>query len=240
MIIIPAIDIKDGQCVRLRQGAMDDVTVFNVDPVDAATRWVEQGAKRLHLVDLDGAVSGNTVNLDIVTAICKKYPLLVIQIGGGIRTLDNIAKYLAAGVSYVILGTKAVTEPQFLQQAATRYPDKIILGLDAKDGYVSIDGWQTTSQHTALDFIQQHNELPLAAIIYTDINRDGMMKGANLEATAELAQVANVGVIASGGVTSLDDVHKLGDYAKDGVIGAVVGRALYEGTLSLSQVKEFL
>ena len=188
MLIIPAIDIKDGQCVRLRQGAMDDVTVFNSDPLAAATAWVEQGTQRLHLVDLDGAVSGSAINSSIVKNICKKYPNLTVQIGGGIRNIATIEEYLAAGVNYVILGTKAVNNPEFLQQAAALFPHKIILGLDAKDGYISIDGWKTTSKHRAIDFAQQHNTLPLAAIIYTDISRDGMMQGVNAQATAALAK----------------------------------------------------
>jgi phosphoribosylformimino-5-aminoimidazole carboxamide ribotide isomerase len=235
MQIIPAIDIKDGKCVRLRQGRMDEVSIFADDPLEAAAKWVAQGSKRLHLVDLDGAVAGEAVSKQIIHAICAKYPELQIQIGGGIRTQQTIEDYIAAGVSYVIIGTKAVQEPDFLSSMAEKYPRKIILGVDAQDGYVAIAGWQQTSQHLASEFIAQFNDTPLAAIVYTDISRDGMLSGVNVEATAALARSTNIGVIASGGVSNITDIEKLLAVRDSGITGAIVGRSIYEGTLDLAQ-----
>ncbi|WP_372715526.1 1-(5-phosphoribosyl)-5-[(5-phosphoribosylamino)methylideneamino]imidazole-4-carboxamide isomerase [Immundisolibacter sp.] len=234
MLLIPAIDIKGGKCVRLRQGRMDDVTVFDDDPVAVAKRWVDEGATRLHVVDLDGAVSGQPVNSRIISAITAAVGEVDVQVGGGIRDEESIEAYLDAGVRYVILGTQAVNMPHFVRDACTEYPGHIIVGLDARDGKVAIDGWSKLSQHSVLDMAQHFQRDGVEAIIYTDIGRDGMMGGANVEGVVELARVVTVPVIASGGVTSLSDVEALCAVADEGIAGAIVGRALYEGTLDLA------
>lgn len=233
MLVIPAIDLKDGQCVRLRQGLMDDSTVFSDDPVAMATRWVEAGARRLHLVDLNGAFAGEPVNGEIVRAIAKAYPELPIQIGGGIRTLETIEAYLDAGVTYAIIGTKAVKEPEFVFEACTRFPGHIIVGLDAKDGKVATDGWAEVSSRDAVDLAKEFKDAGVSAIVYTDISRDGMMQGVNIETTAHLAEACGIEVIASGGVTDIEDVRALAKVAHKGICGAITGRAIYEGTLDL-------
>lgn len=238
MLIIPAIDLKDGQCVRLKQGRMEDDTVFSDDPVGMATHWVEQGARRLHLVDLNGAFAGTPVNGEIVTAIAKKYPNLPIQIGGGIRSLDIIEAYVKAGVNWVIIGTKAVKEPQFVIDACKAFPGKIIVGIDAKDGMVATDGWAEVSTVTATDLAIQFREAGVSSIVYTDIARDGMMQGVNVEATAKLARDSRLPIIASGGVTNIEDIKRLKTVVNDGVIGAITGRAIYEGTLILSEAQQ--
>jgi len=238
MLIIPAIDLKDGKCVRLKQGRMEDDTVFSDDPVGMATHWVEQGARRLHLVDLNGAFAGTPVNGDIVTAIARKHPHLPIQIGGGIRSLDIIEAYIRAGVSWVIIGTKAVKEPQFVHEACKAFPGKIIVGIDAKDGWVATDGWAEVSTVQAVDLARQFHAAGVSAIVYTDIARDGMMQGVNVEATAKLARDAGLPVIASGGVTNIEDIRQLKAVSADGVIGAITGRAIYEGTLQLAAAQQ--
>ena len=192
MLIIPAIDLKDGQCVRLRQGLMDDSTVFSDDPVSMAARWVDAGCRRLHLVDLNGAFAGEPVNGEVVTAIAAAYPDLPIQIGGGIRNLETIEAYVKAGVNYVIIGTKAVKEPEFLAEACSAFPDKVIVGLDAKDGLVATDGWAEVSEVLAADLAKQFESDGVSAIVYTDIARDGMMQGVNVEATVAMAQASSV------------------------------------------------
>ncbi|MGK2940600.1 MAG: 1-(5-phosphoribosyl)-5-[(5-phosphoribosylamino)methylideneamino]imidazole-4-carboxamide isomerase [Immundisolibacter sp.] len=234
MLLIPAIDIKGGKCVRLRQGRMDDVTVFDDDPVAVAKRWVDEGATRLHVVDLDGAVSGQPVNSRIISAITAAVGEVDVQVGGGIRDEESIEAYLDAGVRYVILGTQAVNMPHFVRDACTEYPGHIIVGLDARDGKVAIDGWSKLSHHSVLDMAQHFQRDGVEAIIYTDIGRDGMMGGANVEGVVELARVVTVPVIASGGVTSLSDVEALCAVADEGIAGAIIGRALYEGTLDLA------
>ncbi len=234
MLLIPAIDIKGGKCVRLRQGRMDDVTVFDDDPVAVAKRWVDEGATRLHVVDLDGAVSGQPVNSRIISAITAAVGEVDVQVGGGIRDEESIEAYLDAGVRYVILGTQAVNVPHFVRDACTEYPGHVIVGLDARDGKVAIDGWSKLSQHSALDMAQHFERDGVEAIIYTDIGRDGMMGGTNVEGVVELARVVAVPVIASGGVTSLSDVEALCAVADEGIAGAIIGRALYEGTLDLA------
>jgi phosphoribosylformimino-5-aminoimidazole carboxamide ribotide isomerase len=231
MLLIPAIDLKEGKCVRLRQGRMEDDTVFSDDPVAVAGRWVDAGAKRLHLVDLDGAFAGKPRNAGVIHAIVEAYPDLVIQIGGGIRDEETIEGYLNAGVEYVIIGTKAVNEPHFIRDVALEYPRRIIVGLDAKDGKVAIDGWSKLSKHDVIDLAQHFEADGVEAIIYTDISRDGMMQGVNVEATARLARAIKIPVIASGGITNIDDIHALGKVAQDGIMGAITGRAIYEGTL---------
>jgi len=239
MLLIPAIDLKDGKCVRLRQGRMEDDTVFSDDPVAVAGRWVEAGAKRIHLVDLDGAFAGNPKNADIIHEIVETYPDVPIQIGGGIRDEDTIQGYLNAGVQYVIIGTKAVSEPHFVSEVAVEFPNHIIIGLDAKDGKVAIDGWSKLSHHDVIDLAQQFAADGVEAIIYTDISRDGMMNGVNIEATAKLARSIHIPVIASGGITNMEDIKALGGIAEEGVIGAITGRAIYEGSLDFAEAARF-
>ena len=237
MLIIPAIDLKDGQCVRLRQGLMDDSTVFSDDPVAMATRWVDAGCRRLHLVDLNGAFAGEPVNGEVVTAIAAAYPDLPIQIGGGIRSLETIEHYVQAGVSYVIIGTKAVKEPEFVAEACAAFPDKVIVGLDAKDGRVATDGWAEVSEVLATDLAKRFESDGVSAIVYTDIARDGMMQGVNVEATVSMAQASSIPVIASGGITNLDDIRALNAVAHQGICGAITGRAIYEGTLDVAEAQ---
>ncbi|MEM6544725.1 MAG: 1-(5-phosphoribosyl)-5-[(5-phosphoribosylamino)methylideneamino]imidazole-4-carboxamide isomerase [Pseudomonadota bacterium] len=239
MLIIPAIDLKDGQCVRLRQGAMDDSTVFSDDPVATAQRWVDEGCRRLHLVDLNGAFAGTPVNGDAVTAIAARFPDLPIQIGGGIRTLDTIEHYLQAGVSYVIIGTQAVKEPEFVATACRQFPGKIIVGLDARDGRVATDGWAEVSALQASDLARNFADAGVSSIVYTDIARDGMMQGVNVDATVNLAQACGIPVIASGGVATMNDIRALAAVESAGVIGAITGRAIYEGTLKLADAQRY-
>ncbi len=237
MLIIPAIDLKDGQCVRLRQGLMDDSTVFSDDPVAMATRWVEAGCRRLHLVDLNGAFAGEPVNGEVVTAIAAAHPQLPVQIGGGIRSLETIEHYVRAGVSYVILGTKAVKEPAFVGEACRAFPGKVIVGLDARDGLVATDGWAEVSKVKASDLAKQFESDGVSAIVYTDIARDGMMQGVNVEATVAMAQASSIPVIASGGITNLEDIRALKAVAGQGICGAITGRAIYEGTLDVAEAQ---
>lgn len=237
MLLIPAIDLKDGRCVRLRQGDMNDETVFSDDPVATAGRWVEAGAKRIHLVDLNGAVQGFPVNANIIGRIVEAYPDVEIQVGGGIRDLDVIQTYLDVGVDFVIIGTQAIRAPHFVDDACVEFAGRIIVGLDAKDGRVATDGWSKLSKHTAVDMAKRFEDAGVEAIIFTDIGRDGMMRGVNVEATQALAQQVNIPIIASGGVTSLDDVRALCAVASDGITGAIVGRAIYEGTLDLAEAQ---
>ena len=237
MLIIPAIDLKDGQCVRLRQGLMDDSTVFSDDPVAMAARWVEAGCRRLHLVDLNGAFAGEPVNGEVVTAIAAAYPGLPIQIGGGIRSLETIEHYVRAGVSWVIIGTKAVKEPAFVAEACAAFPDKVIVGLDAKDGLVATDGWAEVSELRATDLAKQFESDGVSAIVYTDIARDGMMQGVNVAATVTMAEASSIPVIASGGITDIDDIRALLAVAGSGICGAITGRAIYEGTLDVAEAQ---
>lgn len=231
MLLIPAIDLKDGKCVRLKQGRMEDDTVFSDDPVAMARRWVDAGARRLHLVDLNGAFEGKPMNADVVHEIVEAFPDLPVQIGGGIRDEETAQTYLDAGVSYVIIGTRAVTAPHFVSELCLSFPGRIIVGLDAKDGKVAIDGWSKLSNHDVIDLAQHFEKDGVEAIIYTDIARDGMMNGVNAEATAKLARAIHIPVIASGGITNLDDIRALATVADDGITGAITGRAIYEGTL---------
>jgi phosphoribosylformimino-5-aminoimidazole carboxamide ribotide isomerase len=237
MLLIPAIDLKDGKCVRLRQGRMDEQTVFSDDPVAAAGRWVEAGASRLHIVDLDGALTGRPVNIQVIGQIAQTYPEVAVQVGGGIRDEDTIQAYLETGVRYVIIGTKAVTAPHFISDACLEFPGHILVGLDAKDGKVAINGWSKLSHHEAMDLAQRFEKDGVEAIVYTDIGRDGMMTGVNVEATVALARMISIPVIASGGVASLEDIRALCDVAKDGIVGAIMGRALYEGTIDFREAK---
>lgn len=237
MLIIPAIDLKDGKCVRLRQGLMEDSTVFSDDPVAVARRWVEQGARRLHLVDLNGAFAGEPVNGEVVTAIAREYPNLPIQIGGGIRSAETIEHYLQAGVDYVIIGTKAVKEPEFVEQMCQQFAGHIIVGLDAKNGFVATDGWAEVSTVKATDLAKKFEACGVNEIVYTDIARDGMMQGVNVEATVEMARASRIPIIASGGITNLTDIERLLPYANAGISGAITGRAIYEGSLDLAQAQ---
>jgi phosphoribosylformimino-5-aminoimidazole carboxamide ribotide isomerase len=234
MLLIPAIDLKDGQCVRLEQGRMDEATVFSDDPVAMATHWAEQGCQRLHLVDLDGAFAGEPRNKSVIGEIAARVPQIPVQIGGGIRDLETIEQYLDAGVAQVILGTRAVQEPEFLEQAAASYPGQVILGLDARDGRLATEGWDRTVDTGAVEFAQWAGRLAIAGIVYTDIERDGMLSGLNVAATLTLAEATDVPVIASGGVSSLQDLVALKEAFADSagqLMGAITGRAIYQGTL---------
>ena len=235
MLLIPAIDLKDGKCVRLRQGRMEDETVFADDPVAMAARWVEAGARRLHLVDLNGAFAGQPVNGDAIRAIAAAYPELPIQVGGGIRDERTIAAYLDAGVSWCIIGTQAVKEPELVGRACRAFPGNIIVGLDAKDGQVAINGWSEVTDHRVEDLARRFEGDGVDAIVYTDIGRDGMLTGPNVDATRRLAEAVAVPIIASGGITDLDDVRALVAVADKGIIGAITGRAIYEGTLDFAE-----
>ncbi|MDG2089238.1 MAG: 1-(5-phosphoribosyl)-5-[(5-phosphoribosylamino)methylideneamino]imidazole-4-carboxamide isomerase [Arenicellaceae bacterium] len=235
MILIPAIDIKDGKCVRLRQGKMDDTTVFSDNPIEMADRWAASGAKRLHIVDLDGAVHGKPKNAELVHEIAEQYPDIPIQLGGGVRDEDTVEAYLNAGVQYVIIGTRAVNEPHFVSDIALGYPRHIIVGLDAIDGKLAVDGWSKLSKHDLIDLAQYFENDGVHAIIYTDISKDGMMQGANIELTKKLAESVRIPVIASGGVTNLEDLKKLKAIEKSGVSGVITGRAIYEGTLDFAE-----
>ncbi|MBT8122515.1 MAG: 1-(5-phosphoribosyl)-5-[(5-phosphoribosylamino)methylideneamino]imidazole-4-carboxamide isomerase [Gammaproteobacteria bacterium] len=238
MIVIPAIDLKDGQCVRLRQGRMDDETVFGDNPVEVAGRWVEAGARRLHMVDLNGAFAGKPVNAAAIKAVAEAYPDLPIQVGGGIRDEETVQAYLDAGVQYVIIGTRAVSAPHFVNDLCVEFPGHIIVGLDAKDGKVAIDGWSKLSHHSVIDMAQRFEQDGVEAIVFTDIGRDGMMTGVNLESTVELAQAIHIPVIASGGITNMDDIRALCRVTDEGIMGAITGRALYEGSLDLAEAQK--
>ncbi|MBI5612645.1 MAG: 1-(5-phosphoribosyl)-5-[(5-phosphoribosylamino)methylideneamino]imidazole-4-carboxamide isomerase [Gammaproteobacteria bacterium] len=238
MLVIPAIDLKDGKCVRLKQGRMDQGTVYSDDPVEVAGRWVAAGAKRLHVVDLNGAFAGKPVNATVVEAIVARHPNVPVQVGGGIRDEETIQAYLDVGVRYVILGTKAVNVPHFVGDMCAEFPGHIMVGLDAKDGKVAIDGWSKLSGHDVIDLAQKYQNDGVDAIIYTDIGRDGMLTGVNIEATQRLAESISIPVIASGGITGLDDIRKLCAIADSGVMGAITGRALYEGTLDFAEAQK--
>ncbi|WJW75643.1 1-(5-phosphoribosyl)-5-[(5-phosphoribosylamino)methylideneamino]imidazole-4-carboxamide isomerase [Thiohalobacter sp. IOR34] len=235
MLLIPAIDLKDGKCVRLRQGRMEEETVFSEDPLQVAGRWVEAGARRLHMVDLNGAFAGEPVNAEVIRRVAEAFPELPIQVGGGIRDEDTVQTYLDAGVQYVIIGTKAVSAPHFVNDLCLEFPGHIIVGLDAKEGKVAIDGWSKLSNHDVIDMAQHFERDGVEAIIYTDISRDGMMSGVNIEATVRLARAITIPVIASGGITNLDDIRRLCEVADEGIVGAITGRAIYEGTLDFAE-----
>jgi phosphoribosylformimino-5-aminoimidazole carboxamide ribotide isomerase len=236
MILIPAIDLKDGHCVRLEQGDMQKATVFSDDPGSMASQWAERGARRLHVVDLNGARQGKPVNenavKDIIASIDSDIP---VQLGGGIRDLDTIERYLDDGVSFVIIGTQAVKNPGFLHEACDAFPGHIIVGLDAKDGQVATDGWSRLTKHDVIDLAKRFQDYGVEAVIYTDIGRDGMMTGVNIEATVRLAQALAIPVIASGGLNSLDDVRRLCAVEGEGITGAITGRAIYEGKLDFAE-----
>jgi phosphoribosylformimino-5-aminoimidazole carboxamide ribotide isomerase len=236
MLIIPAIDLKDGRCVRLKQGDMNDATVFSEDPAGMARHWLDQGAARLHVVDLNGATAGKPKNeagiKAILSAIDGRIP---VQLGGGIRDLDTIERYLDLGVSYVIIGTAAVKNPGFLQDACSAFSGHIIVGLDAKDGKVAVEGWSKLTGHDVLDLAKKFEDYGAEAVIYTDIGRDGMLSGVNIEATVKLARTLRVPVIASGGLTGLPDIEALCAVEAEGISGVITGRAIYEGTIDFRQ-----
>ena len=238
MLLIPAIDLKDGHCVRLKQGDMEDATVFSEDPGAMARHWLDQGARRLHLVDLNGAVAGKPKNEPaikaVVSAVGEDVP---VQLGGGIRDLDTIERYLDDGVSYVIIGTAAVKNPGLLHDACSAFPGHIFVALDARDGKVATDGWSKMTGHDVVDLARKFEDYGVEAIIYTDIGRDGMMSGVNVDATVKLAQALRIPVIASGGIASMTDISALCAVQAEGIVGAITGRALYEGTLDFKQAQ---
>jgi phosphoribosylformimino-5-aminoimidazole carboxamide ribotide isomerase len=235
MLIIPAIDLKDGQCVRLKQGEMDSATVFSSNPADMAEKWLASGARRLHLVDLNGAFAGKPVNEAAIKAIVNEVgDEIPVQLGGGIRDLDTIERYLDDGITYIIVGSAAVKNPGFLHDACTAFPGHIIVGLDAKDGKVAVEGWSKVTHHDVIDLAKKFQDYGVEAVVYTDIGRDGMLSGVNIEATVKLAQALSIPVIASGGITNLDDVKRLCAVEGEGIMGAITGRAIYEGTLDFT------
>ena len=239
MLIIPAIDLKDGACVRLKQGVMTDATVFSEDPGATAARWLKLGARRLHVVDLNGAAAGRPKNelaiKAIIEAVGDKMP---IQLGGGIRDLDTIEKYLDSGVTYIIIGTAAVKTPGFLHDACGAFPGHIMVALDAKDGKVAVDGWSKMTGHDVVDLAKKFEDYGIEAVIYTDIGRDGMLSGVNIDATVTLARELKVPVIASGGIADLDDVKALCRVESEGITGAITGRAVYQGTLDFAAAQK--
>ncbi|MBQ9724165.1 MAG: 1-(5-phosphoribosyl)-5-[Neisseriaceae bacterium] len=232
MLLIPAIDLKNRQCVRLKQGLMNETTVFSDNPQQMAQHWLSQGARRLHLVDLDGAFAGKPQNFAAIEAILSAVGQHIpVELGGGIRDIQTIEKYIKIGLRYVIIGTAAVKNPEFLRQACREFPQNIIVGIDAKDGQVATDGWAEVSSISAIDLGKQFEDAGVQSIIYTDIARDGMMSGVNVEATQKLANALSVPVIASGGLTNLDDIRALSAVADSGIEGAITGRAIYEGAI---------
>jgi phosphoribosylformimino-5-aminoimidazole carboxamide ribotide isomerase len=235
MLLIPAIDLKDGQCVRLKQGDMNDSTTFGADPAVVARRWLDAGGRRLHLVDLNGAFAGKPVNAGAIQSILAEVDgKIPVQLGGGIRDLDTIGRYLDAGITYVIIGTAAVKNPGFLRDACTAFPGHIIVGLDAKDGMVATDGWSQLSGHEVVDLAKQFEGYGVESIIYTDIGRDGMLTGINIDATVKLAQALTIPVIASGGLSNIADIEALCAVEKEGVQGVICGRSIYTGDLDFA------
>jgi len=236
MLLIPAIDLKNGQCVRLKQGRMEEPTVYGTDPAAVARHWIAQGARRLHLVDLDGAFAGRPKNLEAIEAILEAVDEEIpVQLGGGIRDLDTIERYIDMGIDYVIIGTAAVKNPGLVQDACVAFPGHILIGLDAKEGKVATDGWSKVTGHDVVDLARKFEEYGVDAIIYTDIGRDGMLTGVNIDATVRLARaLEQTWVIASGGIASLADVEALCAVADEGILGAITGRAIYEGTLNFA------
>ena len=235
MKIFPAIDIKDKKCVRLIKGDFDNKTEYGVSPIDQAGKYKDHGFKNLHIVDLDGALTGKTVNLDIIQKIVSKFDLK-IEIGGGIRNFESIQKYTDAGVEKVILGSAAIKDKNFLKEACQRFPNKIALGLDAKDGYLSLSGWKENSNQLTLDFLKEVNDYGASRLIYTDINKDGTKTSPNFEETAKLAGISNCPVIISGGVSSITDIKKAKDLNNKNIEGIIVGKAIYDGDIQLDEL----
>ena len=238
MILIPAIDLKDGHCVRLKQGDMDQATTFGEDPAAMARNWLDKGARRLHLVDLNGAFAGKPQNFSAIKAILKEVGEdIPVQLGGGIRDLDTIEKYIDNGLQYVIIGTAAVKNPGFLKDACTAFGGHIIVGLDAKDGKVATDGWSKLTGHEVVDLAKKFEDWGVESIIYTDIGRDGMLSGINIEATVKLAQALTIPVIASGGLSNMADIERLCAVQDEGIEGVICGRAIYSGDLDFEQAQ---
>ena len=238
MKIFPAIDIKDGRCVRLVKGNFDNKTEYEISPVEQASKYKDHGFKNLHIVDLDGALTGETVNLDIIHEIVAKFDLK-IEIGGGVRNFESIKRYTDAGVEKVILGSAAIKDKNFLKNACEKFPNKIALGLDAKAGYLSVSGWKENSNHLTLDYLNEVNDYGASRLIYTDINRDGMKQSPNFEETSKIAQISNCPVIISGGVSSIDDIKKARELNNKNIEGIIVGKAIYDGDIKLEDlVKE--
>ena len=239
MLIIPAIDLKDGHCVRLKQGLMEDATVFSEDPGAMARHWLDKGARRLHLVDLNGAFAGKPVNEKAIKAITDVVGTdIPVQLGGGIRDLETIERYLDDGITYVIIGTAAVKNPGFLHEACDAFPGHIMVGLDAKDGKVAVDGWSKVTGHDVVDLAKKFEGYGVEAVIYTDIGRDGMLSGVNIDATVRLARELTIPVIASGGITNLNDIKSLCAVEAEGIMGAITGRAIYEGSLDFAAAQK--
>ena len=235
MLLIPAIDLKDGHCVRLKQGDMDQSTTFGEDPAAMARKWVDAGARRLHLVDLNGAFAGTPKNYSAIKSILKEVgDDIPVQLGGGIRDLDTIEKYIDGGLRYVIIGTAAVKNPGFLKDACSAFGGHIIVGLDAKDGKVATDGWCKLTGHEVVDLAKKFEDWGVESIIYTDIGRDGMLSGINIDATVKLAQALSIPVIASGGLSNMADIEQLCAVESEGVAGVICGRAIYSGDLDFA------
>ncbi len=232
MIIIPAIDLKDGRCVRLKQGRMSDETIFSNAPEDMAVKWFEQGAKRLHLVDLDGAFQGKPINKTAIEKIIRAVPV-PIQLGGGIRDMDTIKSYFDLGLHYLILGTVAHKDPKLVEEACDKFPGQILLGIDAKDDRVALEGWTEEIVLTPVELAKRFEGVSITAVIYTDIHRDGMKTGPNVDATRALATAIQIPVIASGGISTISDVFEVSTLSENGVMGMITGRALYDGSLDL-------
>tara|TARA_B000000477_G_scaffold10721_1_gene9114 strand:- start:140 stop:865 length:726 start_codon:yes stop_codon:yes gene_type:complete len=235
MKIFPAIDIKDKKCVRLVKGDFDNITEYKITPVEQAGKYKDHGFKNLHIVDLDGALTGKTVNLDIIQEIVSKFDLK-IEIGGGVRSFESIKEYTEAGVEKVILGSAAIKDKNFLKEACKNFPNKIALGLDAKDGYLSVSGWKENSHQLTLDYLKEINEYGASRLIYTDINRDGMKQSPNFEETSKVAKISNCPVIISGGVSSIDDIKKAKELNNDNIEGIIVGKAIYDGDIKLEEL----
>ena len=239
MLIIPAIDLKDGKCVRLKQGQMEKSTIFSENPAEMARKWVSLGAQRLHLVDLDGAFAGKPVNESAIKSIVSEVGAdIPIQLGGGIRNLDTVEKFINSGVDSVIIGTAAVTHPGFLHEACFAFPGQIVVGLDAKDGDVAINGWAKLTGHNVIELAQKFEEYGVESIIYTDIGRDGMLSGVNIEATVKLSESLKIPVVASGGVSNIVDIKALCEVANIGIRGVITGTAIYEGTLDFKAAQQ--
>ena len=234
MKIFPAIDIKDKKCVRLIKGDFNNKTEYKISPIDQAGKYKEHGFKNLHIVDLDGALTGETINLDLIQEIVHKFDFK-IEVGGGVRSIDSIKKYIDLGVEKVILGSAAIKNKNFLKEACEKFPDKIALGLDAKDGYLSVSGWKENSNQLTLDYLKEVNDYGASRLIYTDINRDGMKQSPNFEETSKVADISNCPVIISGGVSSIDDIKKAKSLNKN-IEGIIVGKAIYDGDIKLEQL----
>ncbi len=235
MKIFPAIDIKDKKCVRLVKGNFDNKTEYEMSPVEQARKYKDHGFKNLHIVDLDGALTGDTVNLDIIQIIVKNFDLK-IEVGGGVRSIESIKKYTDIGVEKVILGSAAIKDKNFLKEACQKFPNQIALGLDAKDGYLSVSGWKENSNKLTLDFLKEINDFGASRLIYTDINQDGMKQGPNFEETLKVAETSNCPVIISGGVSSIDDIKKAKELNNKNIEGIIVGKAIYDGDINLDEL----